>query len=69
MSEVGAGRSGRPFRSQAARVATPTEPYLPPSNEVGEVTFMSKMLGTKVLLATDGSEEAELATRAAVELC
>ena len=30
---------------------------------------MSKMLGTKVLLATDGSEEAELATRAAVELC
>ncbi len=30
---------------------------------------MSKMLGTKVLLATDGSEEAELATRAAVEVC
>ena len=34
-----------------------------------EVTFMSKLLGTKVLLATDGSEEAELATRAAVEVC
>src|SRR5918999_4420124 len=30
--------------------------------------FMSELLGTKVLLATDGSEEAELATRAAVEL-
>jgi nucleotide-binding universal stress UspA family protein len=29
---------------------------------------MSKLLGTKVLLATDGSEEAELATRAAVEV-
>ena len=29
---------------------------------------MSKLLGTKVLLATDGSEEAELATRAAIEL-
>ena len=29
---------------------------------------MSEMLGTKVLLATDGSEEAELATRAAVEV-
>ena len=26
------------------------------------------LLGTKMLLATDGSEEAELATRAAVEL-
>jgi nucleotide-binding universal stress UspA family protein len=32
-----------------------------------EVTFMTGLLGTKVLLATDGSEEAELATRAAVE--
>jgi nucleotide-binding universal stress UspA family protein len=30
---------------------------------------MSELLGTKVLLATDGSEEAELATRAAVEVC
>src|SRR3712207_6839568 len=30
--------------------------------------FMSELLGTKVLLATDGSEEAELATRAAVEV-
>src|SRR3712207_481661 len=30
--------------------------------------FMSEMLGTTVLLATDGSEEAELATRAAVEV-
>ena len=30
---------------------------------------MSELLGTKVLLATDGSEEAELATRAAVEMC
>ena len=30
---------------------------------------MSKMLGAKVLLATDGSEGAELATRAAVEVC
>jgi nucleotide-binding universal stress UspA family protein len=30
--------------------------------------FMSKLLGTKVLLATNGSEEAELATRAAVEV-
>jgi nucleotide-binding universal stress UspA family protein len=30
---------------------------------------MSKLLGTKVLLATDGSEEAELATRAAVDVC
>ena len=29
---------------------------------------MSELLGTKVLLATDGSEEAELATRAAVEV-
>ena len=29
---------------------------------------MSKMLGKKVLLATDGSEEAELASRAAIEL-
>src|SRR3712207_5934944 len=29
---------------------------------------MSGLLGTKVLLATDGSEEAELATRAAVEV-
>jgi nucleotide-binding universal stress UspA family protein len=29
---------------------------------------MSEMLGTTVLLATDGSEEAELATRAAVEV-
>jgi nucleotide-binding universal stress UspA family protein len=28
----------------------------------------SDLLGTKVLLATDGSEEAELATRAAIEL-
>jgi nucleotide-binding universal stress UspA family protein len=28
----------------------------------------SDMLGTKMLLATDGSEEAELATRAAIEL-
>jgi nucleotide-binding universal stress UspA family protein len=33
-----------------------------------EVTIMSELLGTKVLLATDGSEEAELATRAAVEV-
>jgi nucleotide-binding universal stress UspA family protein len=31
--------------------------------------FMSELLGTKVLLATDGSEEAVLATRAAVEVC
>jgi nucleotide-binding universal stress UspA family protein len=30
---------------------------------------MSELLGTKVLLATDGSEEAELATRAAVDVC
>ena len=30
---------------------------------------MSELLGTKILLATDGSEEAELATRAAVEMC
>ena len=29
---------------------------------------MSDLLGTKMLLATDGSEEAELATRAAIEL-
>jgi nucleotide-binding universal stress UspA family protein len=29
---------------------------------------MSELLGKKVLLATDGSEEAELATRAAIEL-
>jgi nucleotide-binding universal stress UspA family protein len=29
---------------------------------------MSDLLGKKILLATDGSEEAELATRAAVEL-
>src|SRR5215218_4906397 len=29
---------------------------------------MSDLLGTKTLLATDGSEEAELATRAAIEL-
>jgi nucleotide-binding universal stress UspA family protein len=29
---------------------------------------MSEMLGTRMLLATDGSEEAELATRAAAEL-
>ena len=29
---------------------------------------MSELLGTKVLLATDGSEEAELASRAAVEV-
>ena len=28
----------------------------------------SDLLGTKMLLATDGSEEAELATRAAIEL-
>jgi nucleotide-binding universal stress UspA family protein len=30
---------------------------------------MTELLGTKVLLATDGSEEAELATRAAVDVC
>jgi nucleotide-binding universal stress UspA family protein len=30
--------------------------------------FVSELLGTKVLLATDGSEGAELATRAAIEL-
>ena len=29
---------------------------------------MSELLGTKVLLATDGSEGAELATKSAVEL-
>jgi nucleotide-binding universal stress UspA family protein len=32
------------------------------------VTSVSELLGTKILLATDGSEEAELATRAAVEV-
>ena len=30
--------------------------------------YASDLLGTKMLLATDGSEEAELATRAAIEL-
>ncbi len=30
--------------------------------------FMSDLLGTKVLLATDGSEEAELATQTAIKL-
>ena len=33
-----------------------------------EVMFVSELLGTKVLLATDGSEGAELATKSAVEL-
>ena len=33
-----------------------------------EVKFVSELLGRKVLLATDGSEEAELAARAATEV-
>jgi nucleotide-binding universal stress UspA family protein len=33
-----------------------------------EVTFMSELLGRKLLLAIDGSEEAELASRAAAEV-
>ncbi len=32
------------------------------------MTFMGELLGKRVLLATDGSEEAELAARAAVEV-
>ncbi len=32
------------------------------------MTFMGELLGRKLLLATDGSEEAELAARAAVEV-
>ncbi len=41
------------------------KPYMPSPKEV---MSKSDLLGTKMLLATDGSEEAELATRAAIEV-
>ncbi len=39
-----------------------------PIDEGWEVCVMSELLGAKVLLATDGSEEADLAARAAAEV-